>query len=87
MILAGDVGGTNTRLALFTLQDGRLGSVAEETFRRHQHVNLESLVRQFTATQRLPVKAACFAVAGPVRRGRFEAVNLAATPRASDRQM
>jgi glucokinase len=77
MILAGDVGGTNTRLAFFTLQQGRLQAVVEETFPSRQHADLESLVRRFVSSHRQPVERACFGVAGPIRRGRSEAINLA----------
>jgi len=77
MILAGDVGGTNTRLAFFTLQHGQLQAIVAETFRSRQQTNLESLVRRFVSSHRQPIERACFGVAGPVRHGRCEATNLA----------
>jgi glucokinase len=77
MILAGDIGGTHARLALFAPEAGQLRCVAEETHASRQYADLESLVRQFVAAHPLPIERACFGVAGPVRRGRCEATNLA----------
>jgi glucokinase len=42
-----------------------------------QHASLPAIVQQFLAAHALPVDVAGFAVAGPVRNGRSEAVNLA----------
>ena len=76
MILAGDIGGTNTRLALFTLQGGQLRAVVEETFASRQHASLESVLRQFTTRHPLSIEHACFGLAGPIRQGRGEPMNL-----------
>lgn len=76
MILAGDIGGTNTRLAFFTRRGERLEPVVEETFASHEAANLETLVERFVSSRDLPVDVACFGVAGPVRHGRSEATNL-----------
>jgi glucokinase len=76
MILAGDVGGTNTRLALFDDQAGRLRPTAEATFPSREHPSLEAVLRKFRAAHPLPVDLACVGVAGPVRRGRIDATNL-----------
>jgi glucokinase len=77
MILAGDIGGTNTRLALFTGEGERLHAVAEETFASREYANLETLVRRFVSAHHLPVDQACFGVAGPIKNGRCKATNLA----------
>jgi glucokinase len=76
MILAGDIGGTNTRLALFEQQGQSLVSVVEETFPSRAHANLETIVSTFRATHPQPIMQACFGVAGPVKQGRCEATNL-----------
>jgi glucokinase len=76
MILAGDIGGTHSRLAFFTRQGERLQPVVEETFASRDAANLESLVERFVSAQNLPVDIACLGVAGPVRDGRSEAPNL-----------
>jgi glucokinase len=77
MILAGDIGGTNSRLAFFSERGGRLEPVAEETYPSRRHTSLQAIVQIFLSAHDLPVDAACFGVAGPVRNGRSEAVNLA----------
>ena len=77
MILAGDIGGTNSRLAFFSERGGRLEPVAEATYASRRHANLQAIVRKFVSAHDLPVDVACFGVAGPVRNGRTEAVNLA----------
>ncbi len=76
MILAGDIGGTNTRLALFDEKDGRLTSIAEATFPSREHASLEVVLRKFTATHPFPVTCAAFGIAGPVQHGRSDATNL-----------
>jgi glucokinase len=76
MILAGDIGGTNTRLALFEVRGDGLSATVEATFPSRQQPNLEAAARAFLASHDLPVKQACFGVPGPVARGRSEATNL-----------
>lgn len=77
MILAGDIGGTNSRLACFTLEQARLTPVVEEKFPSRNYTSLDEIVRTFVATHNLHVTQACFGIAGPVRHGRSEAINLA----------
>ena len=74
MILAGDVGGTNLRLALFDLTDERLVKRAEARFKSRELTGLEDAVGRFLGGR--TVSSAGFGVAGPVRRGRCEATNL-----------
>jgi glucokinase len=76
MILAGDIGGTNTRLALFERQAKTLTPVVEATFASGEHENLETIVTTFQSTHTQSITQACFGVAGPVKHGRCEATNL-----------
>ena len=76
MILAGDIGGTHTRLALLEARDGRLIIVAEDTFSSREFASLEAVLRKFLASRPLPFAHACFGIAGPVRNGRCDATNL-----------
>ncbi|MDA8138700.1 MAG: glucokinase [Desulfobacteraceae bacterium] len=76
VILAGDIGGTNARLALIEVAKGRLAFVAEQTFASREEPSLESVLRKFTAQQPRAITRACVGVAGPVRQGRCEATNL-----------
>src|SRR5438477_6934214 len=47
MILAGDVGGTNVRLALFDIEEGRLVLREQEKFKSRELGGLEEAVRRF----------------------------------------
>jgi glucokinase len=76
MILAGDIGGTSTRLAYFEQKDGRLRSVAEEVKHSQDYPSLHAGVLEFAARYKHSVACACFGVAGPVNNGRVEAPNL-----------
>ncbi len=76
MILAGDIGGTNTRLALFELEGKALTAFAEATFASREHANLEEIVNKFRSAYAQSITQACFGVAGPVKHGRCEATNL-----------
>lgn len=77
MILAGDIGGTNTRLALVTRQaDGCLAIAVEEKFPSSEYDGLERIVERFLAKHQEQPEAACFGIAGPVQDGRCEAMNL-----------
>jgi len=76
MILAGDIGGTNARLAYFDVQNGHLTSVAEGVFPSREHRGLDEIVTKFVDLQGTRPNIACFGVAGPVRNGRVETSNL-----------
>jgi len=75
-ILVGDIGGTNTRLAIIELVKGRYHFLAEQTFPSREEPSLESALRKFLANSVHPITGAAFGVAGPVRHGRSEATNL-----------
>jgi glucokinase len=76
MILAGDVGATKTRIALFEAAGPRPRPVAEETFPSAAHVGMSSILAAFRRAHAAPVTAACIGVAGPVRDGRCNTTNL-----------
>lgn len=71
-LLAGDVGGTKTILALV---DGR-AVVRRETYRSAQHPSLSALVAGFLDGAAAGVSRACFGVAGPVLDDVCQATNL-----------
>src|ERR1700740_2174612 len=76
MILAGDIGGTNARLAYFQPQNGHLRLVSERVFPSREHAELGEIVSKFLADSGTRPDAACFGIAGPVRNGRVETSNL-----------
>ena len=76
MILAGDVGGTNTRLAFFEVEDGKLKQVALEIYPSGGHGSLKEIVSEFMAGYQFKIAAACFGVAGPIKDGTAQISNL-----------
>jgi len=76
MILAGDIGGTNARLAYFEPQNGHLHMVSERVFPSREHAELGEIVTQFLDGSATRPEVACFGIAGPVRNGRVETSNL-----------
>jgi glucokinase len=76
MILAGDIGGTNARLAYFQPLNGHLRLVSERVFPSREHSELGEIVSQFLDDSGTRPESACFGIAGPVRNGRVETSNL-----------
>jgi glucokinase len=76
MILAGDVGGTNARLAFFETSNGSVRMVSASVFPSREYRGLDEIVAKFVSSSNLHANIACFGVAGPVRNGRVEASNL-----------
>src|SRR5579862_5500800 len=76
MILAGDIGGTRTRLAAFNTEGSKLLCVVEKTYPSQERGGLAEIVAEFIKTEGIPVHSACFGVAGPVRGDRSKISNL-----------
>lgn len=76
LVLAGDIGGTSTRLAYFDTSGGKLSPLAEGRFPSQEAAGLEEIVGRFAAEQGLKAERACFGIAGPVRQGRVRTPNL-----------
>jgi glucokinase len=69
MLLAGDIGGTKTNLALYSSQGtARQLPFIEATFPSGNYPSLEAIINQFLSNLNLPeaIDYACFGVAGPV---------------------
>jgi len=76
MILAGDIGGTKTDLAVYSKESGPHVPVAQKQFARSDYPSLEAIVSAFLAEVNLPVEHAFFDVAGPVIDGHVKTTNL-----------
>jgi len=77
VILAGDVGGTKTALALFEVRRRALAVVRESVLPSQGFAALTDAIRQFLLEgSPVSVDAACVGVAGPVIDGRSTATNL-----------
>jgi len=76
MILAGDIGGTHTRLAFFESVNGHFRLVSSAVFPSREYQGLDAIVCKFVDETGNRPDAACFGIAGPVRHGRVETSNL-----------
>ncbi len=66
MLLAGDIGGTKTNLAIFSPQRGLRDPLLEASFPSGHYPSLEAVVQEFLGQTKLKVERASFGVAGPV---------------------
>lgn len=79
MILAGDIGGTHSRLALFREVGGGLETVRETRYKSREFNGFAGVLDRFLNENRPdsePIEKACFGIAGPVRDGRCQVTNL-----------
>ena len=76
MILAGDIGGTHARLALFDVNYGKFDLVSSTVFPGLHSSGLDEIVKEFVKGSGAHPAQACFGIAGPVTNGRVEASNL-----------
>jgi len=75
-LLAGDIGGTKTSLALFGPDKGNLLPLAEKTVNNDTASGLEEIIASFLGEQTVRPGSACFGVAGPVINNRAHMTNL-----------
>ena len=66
LLLAGDIGGTSTRLGLFEVVGGKPRVVVREQYRSREQPGLDAIVRAFRQVHGQAIVGACFGVAGPV---------------------
>jgi glucokinase len=76
LVLAGDIGGTKTNLALFSVAGDRLRPEASHTFPSKRYSGLEPVLQEFLAGDKHSIDAACFGIAGPVVDGKVKTPNL-----------
>ena len=81
-ILAGDVGGTKTVLAIFKVISGSLYEVCNQTYPSGEHQRFEDLLQQFLKDE-VPaelatgqIQAAVFGIAGPINKQKCVTTNL-----------
>ncbi len=76
-VLAGDIGGTHTRLCLAEKKAEKINIVHEQVYASQQYPDLLSLLHDFLKTHSgFSFEAACLAVAGPVREQQAQVTNL-----------
>ncbi len=76
MILAGDIGGTKSRLAFFSPEGDARTAVDERSLPSRDYPGLAAVLKDFLQAHPRPVEFTCFGVPGPVRDGRCETPNL-----------
>lgn len=75
-LLAGDIGGTKTKLALFERHDASLSVIHEKTYLSADAAQFDMVIDHFLNECREKPSAACFGVAGPVENGVCKTTNL-----------
>jgi glucokinase len=73
MILAGDIGGTKTNLALY---DENLSMLAETSVKNQDFDSFYVILDSFLENSDTQLKKACLGVAGPIKEGEVEITNL-----------
>jgi glucokinase len=76
ILLAGDIGGTKTNLALFSAESGLRAPLAEATFPSANYPSLEAVAREFLRQVEPKPNRASFGVAGPVIEDQATITNL-----------
>lgn len=76
MILAGDTGGTKTRLALFEFENERMLRKDMETFVSREYSGLVEVLQIFLNNRSISIEKACLGVPGPVINGEAQITNL-----------
>jgi len=75
LLIAGDVGGTKTDLGIYSLAGGPRQPLARKELASRCYPSLAAMVRDFVTLVDHRVDRGCFAVAGPVIRGRAQLTN------------
>ena len=76
LLLAGDIGGTKTILALFSHENGPLHPLFEASYTSDSYPGLDPIIEDFCSQAGASPSTACFGVAGPVRGTRAVITNL-----------
>lgn len=81
MLLAGDIGGTKTVLALFSEEKGPHHPLVISRYESDDYPSLEAIVKKFLVSNNailssVKIGTAVFGIAGPVRQGRVKLTNL-----------
>ena len=76
MLLAGDIGGTKTAVALFSTDSDTLQPDVERIFQNRNYESLEAVIYDFMRDNPKAITSASFGVAGPVVKGKANITNL-----------
>jgi glucokinase len=76
MLIAGDIGGTKTDLAIYSIESGPHAPLSQAQFHSADFPSLQAMVLEFLAQAKVPAEYASFDVAGPVIDGHVKTTNL-----------
>src|SRR5215470_12353222 len=76
MLIAGDIGGTKTDLAVYSSEAGPHAPLAQTQVHSADYPSLQAIVSEFLSKAKLTVDVGSFDVAGPVINGRVKTTNL-----------
>src|SRR5437773_11116396 len=76
LVLAGDIGGTKTNLALFSVHGEKLHAESQHNFPSKRYSGLIPVLQEFLAGGDHAIEAASFGIAGPVVDGKVKTPNL-----------
>jgi glucokinase len=76
LVLAGDIGGTKTNLALFSVHGEKLHADSLRTFPSKRYSGLVPVLQDFLAGEKHAIESACFGIAGAVVDGKVKTPNL-----------
>jgi glucokinase len=76
MLIAGDIGGTKTDLAIYSSESGPHAPLAQTQVHSADYPSLQAMVSEFLVQSKISVDVASFDVAGPVIDGRVKTTNL-----------
>lgn len=76
MLIAGDIGGTKTDLAIYSTESGPHAPLAQVEFKSSDYPSLQAMVAEFLSHTKTRADVASFDVAGPVIDGHVKTTNL-----------
>jgi glucokinase len=76
MLIAGDIGGTKTDLAIYSRESGPHTPLAQTEVHSADYPSLQAIVTEFLSQAKMSVDVASFDVAGPVIDGHVKTTNL-----------
>ena len=76
MLIAGDIGGTKTDLAIYSCESGPHTPLAQTEVHSADYPSLQAMVTEFLSQVKMSVDVASFDVAGPVINGHVKTTNL-----------
>ena len=75
-LLAGDIGGTKTNLAIYSTEQGVYAPQYEKRVQNDAYSNFEEIITEYLKEIDVPLSRISLGIAGPVRGQRVEVTNL-----------